>query len=72
MNFKTNIKTEESKSQLLKIFSCNKSIIECSIDCEDIDCVLRVVVLELSTEEIIELVIYNFSVKNIEKPAQLK
>lgn len=54
--FKTNIKTEEDKTLLLEFFSTNKSVVECSIDCEDIDCVMRVVSYELSSGEIIKLV----------------
>jgi hypothetical protein len=54
--FKTNIKTEEDKTGLLEFFASNKLIVECSIDCEDIDCVLRIVSYELSVDEIIKLV----------------
>lgn len=53
--FKTNIQADDK--MLLKVFLDNNSAIEeWSVDCEDIDCVLRVVSYELSADEIIKLV----------------
>ena len=53
--FKTNIQANDK--MLIKVFLDNiPSIEEWNVDCEDIDCVLRVVCYTLSSEEIIKLI----------------
>jgi hypothetical protein len=53
--FKTNIRTESDKQHVKKVFDALQGIEEWSVDCEDVDCVLRVVSHVLSTSQIIEL-----------------
>ena len=54
--FKTNIKTNEDKIRINELFSRNNAIEEWSVDCDDIDCVLRLVSYKLSPNEIIKLI----------------
>jgi len=54
--FKTNIKTEEDKIRVKEILADNTAVKEWSVDCDDVDCVLRVVSYELSAEQIIKLI----------------
>ncbi|MEN2413648.1 hypothetical protein [Flavobacterium mesophilum] len=54
--FKTNIGTINSSSIAHQILSNHPQIQEWSIDCEDVDCVLRVVSETLKPEEIIKLI----------------
>jgi len=54
--FKTSIQTQEDKNRVKKVLSENPFIEEWNVDCEDIDCVLRIVSYELSAEQIIILI----------------
>jgi hypothetical protein len=54
--FKTNIRTESDKLRVKQILEGLHGIEEWSVDCEDIDCVLRVVSHELDTESIIKII----------------
>ncbi|WPO78909.1 hypothetical protein [Flavobacterium sp. KACC 22761] len=54
--FKTNIGTIDSSSIAYQILSNHPQIQDWSIDCEDVDCVLRVVSETLKPEEIIKLI----------------
>ena len=54
--FKTSIKTNDDKISIGELLSMNKAIEEWSVDCDDIDCVLRIVSYELNAESIIKLV----------------
>jgi hypothetical protein len=54
--FKTNIKTKEDKMRLLPLLNQQVAIEEWSVDCEDVDCVLRIVSQQLSGAQIITLV----------------
>ncbi|PIF70809.1 hypothetical protein [Flavobacterium sp. 2] len=55
MIFATNIKTETSKNKIAAFFNTNKSILQWSIDQEDIDCVLRIISENLNAGQIIEM-----------------
>lgn len=55
MIFATNIKTENSKNKIAAFFNTNKSILQWSIDQEDIDCVLRIISKNLNAGQIIEM-----------------
>ncbi|MEZ0182259.1 MULTISPECIES: hypothetical protein [Flavobacterium] len=55
MIFATNIKTETSKNKIAAFFNTNKSILQWSIDQEDIDCVLRIISKNLNADQIIEM-----------------
>ncbi|OXB11273.1 hypothetical protein B0A81_01710 [Flavobacterium plurextorum] len=55
MIFATNIKTETSKNKIAAFFNTNKSILQWSIDQEDIDCVLRIISKNLNAGQIIEM-----------------
>lgn len=55
MIFATNIKTENSKNKIAAFFNTNKSILQWSIDQEDIDCVLRIISKNLNADQIIEM-----------------
>lgn len=55
MIFATNIKTETSKNKIAAFFNTNKSILQWSIDQEDIDCVLRIISENLNADQIIEM-----------------
>lgn len=54
--FKTNIKTADDKIKIAAALCTMAGIEEWSVDCEDIDCVLRVVSYTLSPSEIIKLI----------------
>ena len=54
--FKTNIKTEEDKIRVMELLSNNSTIEDWSVDCDDIDCVLRIVSYQPDTGEIIKLI----------------
>ncbi|WP_026728175.1 hypothetical protein [Flavobacterium denitrificans] len=54
--FKTNIGTIEPNSIAYQILNGHPEIVQWSIDCEDVDCVLRVVSETLKPEEIIKLI----------------
>jgi len=54
--FKTNIKTEGDKQRVKTLFNNKPDIEEWSVDCDDIDCVLRIVSYTLGPEEIITLI----------------
>ncbi|PBQ33268.1 hypothetical protein CNR22_16295 [Sphingobacteriaceae bacterium] len=54
--FKTNISTTEDKLRVKEVLSNTAFVNEWSVDCEDIDCVLRIVSYELSAEQIINLI----------------
>ncbi|WP_317896650.1 hypothetical protein [Aurantibacillus circumpalustris] len=54
--FKTNIKSEEDKTHIAEFLSNNGDIEEWSVDCDDIDCVLRIVSHKLDAEGIIKLI----------------
>lgn len=54
--FKTNIRSEADKLHVKKTLDNISEIEEWSVDCEDIDCVLRVVSHTLNTEKVIELI----------------
>ncbi|MDQ6470838.1 hypothetical protein RB619_09315 [Flavobacterium sp. LHD-80] len=54
--FKTNIGTVDSNSVAHKILSSHPEIQQWSIDCEDVDCVLRVVSETLKPQEIVKLI----------------
>ena len=54
--FKTTIKTEEDKTLVKEFLSNNKLIEDWNVDCEDIDCVLRIVSYKLRAEDIIKLI----------------
>jgi hypothetical protein len=54
--FKTNIRTESDKLHVKQMLETLHGIEEWSVDCEDIDCVLRVVSRELTIEDIIKII----------------
>ena len=54
--FKTNIQTAGDKLRVKELLSTTPFVNEWSVDCEDIDCVLRIVSYELSAEQIINLI----------------
>jgi hypothetical protein len=54
--FKTNIKTPEDKQRVRAVFDLHPGVDEWSVDCDDIDCVLRVVSYTLSADAIIRLI----------------
>lgn len=53
--FKTNIKTETDKIRIAQLLDTVKEIEEWSVDCDDVDCVLRVVSHTLTPRQITEL-----------------
>lgn len=53
--FKTNIKTETDKIRIAQLLDTIKEIEEWSVDCDDVDCVLRVVSYTLTPVQITEL-----------------
>lgn len=53
--FKTNIKTETDKIRIAQLLDTVKEIEEWSVDCDDVDCVLRVVSHILTPRQITEL-----------------
>lgn len=53
--FKTNIKTETDKIRIAQLLDTIKEIEEWSVDCDDVDCVLRVVSYILTPVQITEL-----------------
>ncbi|OXA98726.1 hypothetical protein B0A75_13760 [Flavobacterium oncorhynchi] len=66
MIFATNIKTETSKNKIAAFFNTNKSILQWSIDQEDIDCVLRIISKNLNADQIIEMLNFlNFDCKEL-------
>lgn len=54
--FKTNIRTAEEKLLLQEVLDNTPFVNEWSVDCEDVDCVLRIVSYDLSAEQIITLI----------------
>jgi len=54
--FKTDIKTDNDKMRVAELFKENNSIEEWHVDCEDVDCVLRIVSFKLSPYEIVKLI----------------
>lgn len=54
--FKTNIQTTGDKLRVKELLGTTPFVSEWSVDCEDIDCVLRIVSYELSAEQIINLI----------------
>jgi hypothetical protein len=54
--FKTNIRTDSARSQLKQLMEQFSGIERWSIDCEDVDCVLRIVCQDLHTAEVIRSV----------------
>lgn len=54
--FKTNIRTMDDKQRVGIVIGLHPAVNEWSVDCDDIDCVLRVVSYTLSAEEIIQLI----------------
>ena len=54
--FKTDIKTEEDKLLIKNFLDKTSAIDEWSVDCDDVDCVLRVVSYTLSSEQIVQLI----------------
>ncbi len=54
--FKTNIRSEADKASIKEVMEANEHIIQWSIDCEDSDCVLRIVSHSLQQNDIIELI----------------
>lgn len=54
--FKTTVKTNRDKAVLAEVLDDIKEIEEWSVDCDDVDCVLRVVSYTLGAKEIISLV----------------
>ncbi|WP_222538487.1 hypothetical protein [Pedobacter polysacchareus] len=53
--FKTNIRTESDKQFIIQLMQQNE-INQCTIDQEDVDCVLRIVSNELQLNDVITLV----------------
>lgn len=53
--FKTNIKTETDKIRIGQMLDTVTEIEEWSVDCDDVDCVLRVVSHTLTPHQITEL-----------------
>lgn len=65
--FATNVKTETSKNKIAAFFNTNKSIVQWSIDQEDIDCVLRIISEKLNAGQIIEMMNFlNFDCKELQ------
>ncbi len=54
--FATSIKTEADKVRIAELLNTIPEIEEWSVDCDDIDCVLRVVSHTLSAIQIIDLI----------------
>lgn len=54
--FATSIKTEADKVRIGELLNRTPEIEEWSVDCDDIDCVLRVVSYTMTTNQVIELV----------------
>jgi hypothetical protein len=54
--FKTDIKTEGDKLLIKEFLDKTPAIEEWSVDCDDVDCVLRIVSYTLSSEQIIQLI----------------
>ena len=65
--FSTNIKTEKNKSKIATFLNANKSILQWSIDQEDIDCVLRIISEKLNAGQIIDLLnFHDFDCKELQ------
>ncbi|WP_291148071.1 hypothetical protein [Flavobacterium sp. UBA7680] len=65
--FATNIKTETSKNKIATFLNANKSILQWTIDQEDIDCVLRIISEKLNAGQIIDLLnFHNFDCKELQ------
>lgn len=65
--FATNIKTEKNKNKIATFLNANKSILQWTIDQEDIDCVLRIISEKLNAGQIIELLnFHNFDCKELQ------
>jgi len=65
--FATNIKTEKNKDKIATFLNANKSILQWTIDQEDIDCVLRIISEKLNAGQIIELLnFHNFDCKELQ------
>ncbi|MCP2029662.1 nucleoid DNA-binding protein [Flavobacterium sp. HSC-32F16] len=65
--FATNIKTEKNKSKIATFLNANKSILQWSIDQEDIDCVLRIISEKLNAGQIIDLLnFHDFDCKELQ------
>ena len=54
--FKTTIKTEKDKQFIGEILNKNSAIQEWSVDCDDVDCLLRIVSQTLTAESILKLI----------------
>jgi hypothetical protein len=54
--FKTNIRTRADAAILAPVLSSHSQISQWTVDCEDVDCVLRVVSDSLCCEDIIPMV----------------
>ena len=54
--FKTNIRSHDEKERLASAFAAMEGIIKWTVDCEDVDCVLRVVTNECCAEELMDAV----------------
>ena len=54
--FKTNIRSDDEKERLTSALAALEGIIKWTVDCEDVDCVLRVVTNEYCAEELIRAV----------------
>lgn len=54
--FRTNIRSQEDKQRVKAVLEPYPGIDEWSVDCDDVDCVLRIVSYTLSADEIIRLV----------------
>ncbi len=54
--FKTNIKTADDKFRISEMLSYTAGINDWSVDCDDIDCVMRIVSYTLNSAQIIELI----------------
>ncbi|OIV40095.1 hypothetical protein [Flavobacterium johnsoniae] len=65
--FATNIKTEKNKDKIATFLNANKSILQWTIDQEDIDCVLRIISEKLNAGQIIELLnFHDFDCKELQ------
>lgn len=54
--FKTNIRLDHEKERLITAFAALEGITKWTVDCEDVDCVLRVVAHRHCAEELISIV----------------
>ncbi|MCD9576312.1 hypothetical protein [Flavobacterium soyae] len=65
--FATNVKTETCKNKIATFLDANKSILQWSIDQEDIDCVLRIISEKLNADQIIDLLnFHNFDCRELQ------